>query len=416
MKNKTHRHHPSRFESLEARELMAADAASFKFSVDSSNELHLVAERTGADIAIFQWGNLLSITDRATGKVTRLPSNLTGITFKGGEGDDWISNSSSLKMTARGGAGDDSIRGGWSDDQIFGDTGNDTLHGGSGDDSLHGGVGRDAIFGDSGNDQIDGGSGEDDLRGGSGNDLIKGQDGNDSIDGNEGHDRLFGNNGDDTIAGGSGVDFIYGHLGNDRLFGGDDADFIFGYDGNDHIEGNSGKDMLFGGDGDDNIWGGDGVDLIFGENGNDNLYDYERFGSTNCILFCWHSDTILGGDGTDRENGAIMREDKSPSGSTQQSWDSATFYAQRVQTGAIPFTTSSSNIVKTIQNPERLAGNFNVVVHYGNRTERLAPGATTTQFAGARLSDLVLILEPVDDYAWDQSSYIRQYTLSVQYV
>ena len=56
------------------------------------------------------------------------------------------------KLTATGGAGNDSLTGGAGNDSLTGGAGNDTLTGGAGSDSLTGGAGSDSLTGGAGND------------------------------------------------------------------------------------------------------------------------------------------------------------------------------------------------------------------------------------------------------------------------
>ncbi len=79
-------------------------------------------------------------------------------------------------------------------------------YGGDGDDMLHGG-----LFDDKGDDTLKGSYGEDKLYGGEGNDTLEGS-GSD--------DRLFGGDGDDTLDGGDGDDTLKGSYGDDTLYGG----------------------------------------------------------------------------------------------------------------------------------------------------------------------------------------------------
>ncbi|MFO7854584.1 MAG: M10 family metallopeptidase C-terminal domain-containing protein [Paracoccaceae bacterium] len=69
-------------------------------------------------------------------------------------------------------AGNDRIKGGGGDDDLFGGAGRDKLKGGRGDDSLDGGDGRDKLFGGAGDDLLDGGLGRDVMRGGAGADVF----------------------------------------------------------------------------------------------------------------------------------------------------------------------------------------------------------------------------------------------------
>jgi Ca2+-binding RTX toxin-like protein len=67
------------------------------------------------------------------------------------------------KLTAIGGAGNDSLTGG---------AGNDSFTGGAGNDTLTGGAGNDTLTGGAGNDTLTGGAGSDSLTGGAGNDIF----------------------------------------------------------------------------------------------------------------------------------------------------------------------------------------------------------------------------------------------------
>ena len=99
----------------------------------------------------------------------------------GGDGYDYISNTTNEQLTADGGAGDDVLIGG--DNTVA-----DTLLGGAGDDLLYGLGGADTLDGGKGNDTLFGGEGIDSLKGG------------------EGDDKLYSSSGSDTLAGGKGDD------------------------------------------------------------------------------------------------------------------------------------------------------------------------------------------------------------------
>ena len=249
------------------------------------------------------------------------------ISFTGGDGNDTLygwNQSSSVGITATGGAGDD------------------TLYGGSGDDTLMGGAGNDYIEGDPGNDQIDGGTGDDTIvwRNGDGNDQIDGGAGSDTLSVNDTFTLTGGLIGSDglsaTLSNGDGVQILqtfsndgnaviaienvetvqfYGNDGDNRFvvddlsdtpitsveahmgggndifdatasgigvtaYGGSDADTLLGGSGDDSLFGDSGNDVIDGGSGDNRIEGGDGSDQI----------TYAVGGG---------SDSIDGGDGSD---------------------------------------------------------------------------------------------------------------------
>lgn len=117
---------------------------------------------------------------------------------------------------------DEVLKGGNSEDNIFGDIGDDFINGGGGNDIVRGGAG---------NDTVKGGNGDDDVNGGSGDDLVQGGFGNDNVKGGEGNDTVNGGQGDDTMAGGRDADiFVFdGHWGE---LAGDDiiVDFADGVD------------------------------------------------------------------------------------------------------------------------------------------------------------------------------------------
>jgi hypothetical protein len=162
----------------------------------------------------------------------------------GFDGNDTITNDTSLKATLRGGDGDD------------------TIFGGSGADRVHGGVGRDSLWGRDGVDRIYGEDGIDSCYGNGGNDRIEGGAQPDHIRGNGGRDKLFGNGGNDKIYGGESGDWIYGQPGNDQLFGEGGNDRLYGDDGYaDTVRGGAGNDVLIALD--------SAIDVLFGDGGRD---------------------------------------------------------------------------------------------------------------------------------------------------
>jgi Ca2+-binding RTX toxin-like protein len=74
--------------------------------------------------------------------------------------------------TVSGGFGDDSLKGGRSDDEFFGEGGKDALVGGGGADELFGQAGQDRLVGQGGDDVLFGGDSGDKLKGGSGADTF----------------------------------------------------------------------------------------------------------------------------------------------------------------------------------------------------------------------------------------------------
>ena len=87
-------------------------------------------------------------------------SQVTGgdMIFTGFAGNDTLDDHvSTLRLTASGGDGDDTLIGAGGSDCLSGNNGNDTLYGYGGNDTLCGGNGFDRLFGMSGNDTLDGG-------------------------------------------------------------------------------------------------------------------------------------------------------------------------------------------------------------------------------------------------------------------
>ncbi len=170
-----------------------------------------------------------------------------------------------------------------------GEAGNDTLIGGSSGDDLNGGSGNDNLFGGSNDDYLAGDAGSDNLWGGAGSDVHVG--GNDAgIDYARYDDANYGNltirldapNLNTGAAAGdtySGIEGLVGGAGNDVVVGNAANNFLFGSGGNDLVYGGAGNDCLSGDAGADNLWGGAGADAHYG--GNDAGIDYARYDDAN---------------------------------------------------------------------------------------------------------------------------------------
>jgi Ca2+-binding RTX toxin-like protein len=190
----------------------------------------------------------------------------------GGNGNDTItSNWMAGRKYLSGEDGNDTIFGGENSDIIEGGPGDDVLwglraypsSGGDTIDRIYGGPGNDLIYGDSFYFPNDGlwssvlQYTQDIIWGGSGNDTIQGMAGNDTIYGGEGNDIIYGGydpsgsfippaefHGDNFIDVGTGHNFAYGGPGNDVIkVSGEISE--------------QGFNILIGGDGDDLIQGGD---------------------------------------------------------------------------------------------------------------------------------------------------------------
>ena len=258
--------------------------------------------------------------------------SFTGIEeVDGSAGADTIDASlASTGVTIKGGAGNDSILGGASKDFLQGDDGNDTIFGGGGNDTLNGDAGNDLSYGGEGDDWLLSGEGNNQSYGGDGNDYLFDASGASLLDGGAGNDTIYGSGGNDTLIGGAGNDTMTGADDQDRFVitdgfgvdtivggeGGADFDTIdmsavtgattttFGATGAGSITegGNSisfsqveklvlgagadvvyagadtagieiatgaGNDTVYGGTGADTLSGGDGADLLVGGGGND---------------------------------------------------------------------------------------------------------------------------------------------------
>ena len=237
---------------------------------------------------------------------------------------------------------------------IRGTTGNNILDGGAGADDLRGGFGDDTYIVDNAGDQIYDDSGNDTVivklasgtfalanyiaansvenvilfgnasinaGGDNGNNVMTGNDGANILDGKAGADAMNGGKGADTylvnssgdtvtenftLALGGGIDLvksevdfvlganldnltlmgadsingtgnalaniIIGNAGNNQMSGGAANDTLTGNAGNDSLNGDEGNDILQGGDNDDTLTGGAGVDALTGGKGNDTYY------------------------------------------------------------------------------------------------------------------------------------------------
>jgi Ca2+-binding RTX toxin-like protein len=193
---------------------------------------------------------------------------ITELDLSGGDGDDQITNQTSVGGELLGEDGNDILRGGAAAERLDGGAGADTLDGGGGDDRLYGATLQNP----------DAGSEPDQLTGGPGNDWIFGSGGPDHADGGSGDDQLSGGSGDDELRAGDGADSIIGGSGTDFEDGGPGNDAVgtettLGVvetsqeQGNDTLLGGPGNDTLAPGPGPsasdaDTISGGDGFDSV----------------------------------------------------------------------------------------------------------------------------------------------------------
>jgi Ca2+-binding RTX toxin-like protein len=310
------------------------DTTVFNGSVASGDDTVLKAD---GERAIFQRINLVPITldvnDVEKFEVNGLGGNDTltvkdlaatdvkDVIFNGGDGHDRLyAGETNVRITADGGAGNDSLKGG---------KGHDLIRGGNDNDTLEGGAGNDVLIGDKGSDW---------FKGGDGNDIMvwNDGDGSDTMKGGNGYDTTVFNgsvaSGDDTVLKADGGRAIFQRInlvpitldvddtekfevnglgGNDTLTvkdlsATDVKDVIFnGNDGNDRLDasqtavkiiadGGKGDDTLIGGTGSDSLVGGEGSDLLIGGGGNDTIIGGSASSSTSGAI-----DTFTGNNGND---------------------------------------------------------------------------------------------------------------------
>ena len=167
------------FESLESRELLAADV-SLKgdvLSIRGTNRADLIdVQRVASG---FDAGHGSGHRERRTEALQRQSTrsgcrSISQIVIRGRGGADQISIAENIHIPA----------------DITGNRGNDTILSGGGNDIILGGRGNDTILGSDGADSIDGGRGHDQIEAGGGADTCVGGTGNDTILGNEDDDFL----------------------------------------------------------------------------------------------------------------------------------------------------------------------------------------------------------------------------------
>jgi Ca2+-binding RTX toxin-like protein len=278
-------------ERMEERRVMSASAGIAGVTFD--NGIVRIEGTDHADVCVVS-GTPREIVIGWNGERQAFPRGaVNAVVMNGGGGDDSFVNSTAIRCTATGGAGNDRLIGGAGNDYLDGGDGNDTLVGGGGDDELRGGAGNDDLFGAGGNDRLHGDDGDDSLRGGDGDDRLYGGYGADYLAGGDGNDYLDGGlhyleykdpvpfspfldwlwvgvmDGADTLLGGNGNDWLWGGMGVDYLAGGTGDDHLYGGAGNDRLFGGEGDDILRGEDGDDELVGGVGRDLLAGGLGDD---------------------------------------------------------------------------------------------------------------------------------------------------
>ncbi|MBD9426959.1 calcium-binding protein [Pseudomonas sp. PDM15] len=262
------------------------------------------------------------------------------------------------ELALLGTAGNDTLRGYASADQINAGAGNDYLYGAAGNDVLGGEVGNDYLYGEDGNDSLNGGEGTDTLYGGTGNDVLDGGVGNDTLNGDAGSDvyRFSRGWGQDTVSSNdsstgkvdaiefasdiapsdiqitrSGDHLILSLVGStdkvtvSNYFNSDGASAykleevrfadgttwsidkvkelaLLGTAGNDNLRGYASADQINAAAGNDYLYGAAGHDVLGGDAGNDYLYGEDGNDSLNGGE---GTDNLYGGNGNDVLDGGV---------------------------------------------------------------------------------------------------------------
>ncbi|HEY6562855.1 MAG TPA: calcium-binding protein [Pirellulaceae bacterium] len=273
-------------ETLEARQLMAADIALVNNSIKINGYDDAFYGET-VRLNLVTYGDTNPFNDKVAVSLTSQRGDLNPPAFnlwksvngqwqrnvlsvfdQGYAGRDVLINSlpasADVFVYFNGGKGIDEGFGGPGKDYFVGGEGNDgdIFLGGGGDDYLIGGDGPDYLRGDGGNDHISGGTGNDTIEGGLGSDTVFDSGnvnftltntsltglGTDSLVGIERGD-LSGGAGNNVLDARafSGPVTLYGQAGHDTLYGGSGADSMYGASGNDTLIGSLGSDRLDGG-------------------------------------------------------------------------------------------------------------------------------------------------------------------------
>ncbi len=254
------------------------------------------------------------------------------VVFLPGGNDSYTGTAAAEEIYAQ--TGDDTVDAAGGDDSLFGEGGHDWLRGGDGNDNLFGAAGNDTLDGGAGIDYIDGGTGTDTIvmRSGYGYDYVA-----DFVAGNGGdvidlyqfsgmsnlttvlsYATQSGSNTVIDFGGGTGLtlanvqktalteaNFRFaatvttGTSAADVLVGTSANNILLGLDGNDTLLGDAGDDSLEGGAGTDQLFAGTGNDTVLSGSGNDYI---ELGGGSDTFVF-------KGGDGFDFVSDFVLSSD-----------------------------------------------------------------------------------------------------------
>jgi Ca2+-binding RTX toxin-like protein len=153
-----------------------------------------------------------------------------------------------------GNGGDDLLFGGDGADYMIPGYGRDIMYGGSGRDTVSYGDHYSNVLITLDDVANDGYAGENDyiawdvenLAGGYGNDTVTGDGGDNELSGGYGNDVIYGDEGNDVLYGDDGNDTMVGHGGRDAYYGGRGDDLIYAKDGlyGEYIDGGEGWDRV----------------------------------------------------------------------------------------------------------------------------------------------------------------------------
>jgi len=321
--------------------------------------------------------------------------------LNGTDGNDALRGSGAEADTLNGGAGDDYLyAGGTNDSDAF----SDRLNGGDGFDRLYGGVGdhfdggANGAQGDYGYLNLTGlaaslildlnaagiqaiagggsivnveqveiwsGSASDRIKAGAGDDNIHGGAGHDALYGGAGGDYIYGQADNDTIRGEAGSDTLRGDGGHDRLFGGDGADTLTGdqdiaamTDGNDQLDGGAGNDTLYGNGGNDILIGGAGNDELYGGTGADR-FAFSGAGQGADLI---RDFSAAEGDRFDLDGKAFTAVASDGAGGSLLTWDGGTIRVEKV--AGLSLADWNGLVVKGANTVVRLTNAFDNILRY----------------------------------------------------
>ena len=209
---------------------------------------------------------------------------------------------------------------------------------GSASDRIKGGAADDLIHGGAGHDALYGGASGDHIYGEDGNDVIRGEAGSDTLRGDGGHDRLIGGDGNDTLTGDQDLAAVT-----------DGADQLNGGAGNDILYGNGGADILIGGAGDDEMYGGTGADR----------FAFSGAGQGKDLV---HDFSAAEGDRFDLDDKAFTAVASDGAGGTLLTWDGGTIRVEKV--AGLSLADWNGLIVKGANTLVRLTDAFDNILRY----------------------------------------------------